>query len=408
VAVGAGFPNAVGFDLGGTSTDVCLIVDGQPEQRSLTTVGGLPCLAPAVAIHTVGAGGGSVAAYDPGGALRVGPQSAGAEPGPACYGRGGTAPTVTDANVVLGRVRALVGGAMTLDRDAAVRALGTLDDDVAAAAEAVVAVVEATMERALREVTVQRGVSPADLAIVAFGGAGGLHAASLCAALGARAVVVPPRAGVLSAVGLLAAPVRADRSRTVLSSLDQLEPALLEELADEAVKEIAWAGEPLVGYLVDCRYRGQSHELTVPFEPGDRHSVVGARFHAEHERRNGYQRPQEAIEVVTLRARAEVPSPIDVARVLAAELPAPDATTGVVVVDEGGVGVVDRDRLPRGFEATGPLLVTALDATTWVPDGFTVRVDDLGNLILQVVAADAAGDHATEGGATSDNREDLR
>ncbi len=356
VAEAAGWPEAVAFDMGGTSTDVCLITRGRADVRTLTTVGGYPCLAPALAVHTVGAGGGSIATVELGGALVVGPASAGADPGPACYGRGGRTPTVTDADVVLGRVRSLVGGDLPLDVDAATAACDTLGPG---AAQAVVDVVEANMEQALREVSVHRGIDPAGLAVVAFGGAGGLHAAALVRALGARAAVVPPRAGLLSAVGLLAAPVRADRSRTDVRDAAEFDAAVLEPLAGAAAEEVRWAGAPAVARRVDCRYRGQSHEIGVDVHPGDTAGDVAERFHAEHETRNGYRRDGAPVEVVTWRASAEVASPVAVADVLRA----------------AGAG--------RDTQGPGPLVITEDDHTVFVPEDFTVRVDGVGNYVLE-------------------------
>ena len=379
VAEAAGHPNALAFDMGGTSTDVCLIEAGRPEVRALTEVGGLPCLAPALAVHTVGAGGGSIAAVDPGGALTVGPRSAGAVPGPACYGRGATSPTVTDANVALGRVARLVGGDLQLQPDLASAALASLGAD---AAEAVVAVADAVMERALREVSVYRGVDPGGCALVAFGGAGGLHAAALARALGCRAVLVPPRAGVLSAVGLLAAPVRADRSRTRIGDLASLDPADLVALRAAASAELGNSVALRCELAVDCRYVGQSHELRVPVNPGDAAADVVERFHSVHERRNGYRRDGASVEVVTLRASAEAPSGIGVVDLLA-RVPEPGRAAPVPRSGPGGVLRWDRTALPPGFTTTGPCAVDDLDSTTWVPAGFVVGVDDALNLVLE-------------------------
>lgn len=367
VAADAGFAEAIAFDMGGTSTDVCLLVDGRADVRSSVEIAGHPCLVPSLAVHTVGAGGGSVAAIDAGGALVVGPASAGADPGPACYGRGGTVPTVTDANAVLGRLGPLAAGTLVPDRDAASAALATLGPagapaDAFEAAHAVVDVVEATMEQALRVVSVQRGVDPADAAIVAFGGAGALHAASLRRAIGARAVLVPPLAGVLSAVGLLAAPVRADRSRTAPTPLSELDPTLFDDLAAAAVEEVAWAGSPVVSLSIDCRYDGQSHELHVPVAASDPPAAVARRFAAEHERRNGFTRDDAEVWAVTLRARAVVPSPVQVRDVLR-----PAAA----------------DRRRRFAEpVVGPALVVEDDASIWIPAGDTATCDAAGNVVI--------------------------
>jgi N-methylhydantoinase A/oxoprolinase/acetone carboxylase beta subunit len=335
----------VTFDMGGTSTVVCLVQGGVPEPAPGREVGGFPVRLPSLDIHTIGAGGGSIARLDPGGALVVGPESAGADPGPACYGRGGTAPTVTDADLVLGRIPA----------DAAFAGLGELDTGAARAAleeagtpaDGVVAVVDAAMERALRVVTVQRGVDPRGLALVAFGGAGPLHACALAAALEMRAVIVPPRAGVLSAVGLLCSPRQRElvRSWPTPSEHEGLTDAL-EELGSEARAAVGRGeGEVDVEFALDCRYRGQSHELTVP-------SVEA--FHDEHTRRNGYARPDSPVEVVALRARARRPAVLD-----PADLPAPE-----------------RERIE------GPAVAIETDCTVWIPEGWVADPGPIGAWIL--------------------------
>jgi len=383
VATAAGYTEAIGFDMGGTSTDVCLVQEGRPELRSLTTVGGLPCLAPALAIHTVGAGGGSIAALDPGGALEVGPRSAGADPGPACYGRGGDVPTVTDANVALGRIPHLVGGEIPLDVPAAVAALGTLGQE---AAEAVLAVVEATMERAMREVSVQRGVDPAGCALVAFGGAGGLHAAALCRALGAPCVLLPPHAGVLSAVGLLAAPVRADRSLTHLCDAADFDTALLRPLVAEVIADLeGLRGSAPVSSraVVDCRYRGQSHEVSIPVDAADDPERIVQKFHRAHDQLNGYRRDGADVQIVTLRAEAEVDAGVEVRQVLEAAAARLGSAPPTVLRDASGIARLRRDALAVGFVVEGPAVVADLDATTWVPDDFVLRVDPLANLVLE-------------------------
>jgi N-methylhydantoinase A/oxoprolinase/acetone carboxylase beta subunit len=341
-AVAAGFEGAITFDMGGTSTDVCLIQGGAPEPAAGRRAAGFPIRLPSLDIHTIGAGGGSIARIDPGGALVVGPESAGASPGPACYGRGGTAPTVTDADLVLGRIPA---GAVfpelgALDVEAARRAL----DGAGATAESVVAVVDAAMERALRAVSVERGVDPSSLALVAFGGAGPLHACALAEALGMAAVVVPPRAGVLSAVGLLCAP----RQRTLVRSWPA--PADDAGLAD-ALAELGRRAAALVGdgaeitTSIDCRYAGQSHELTV---------ATVDDFADEHVRRNGYSRPGSPIEVVALRAAARTPP----------------------AVRPEDLGAVDRS------PAQGPCVVAESDCTIWIPEGWSAEVGPDGSFVI--------------------------
>jgi len=381
VAAACGFPDAVTFDMGGTSTDVCLVRGGVPEPAPGREVAGLPVRLPALDIHTIGAGGGSIARLDPGGALVVGPESAGAEPGPACYGRGGTAPTVTDADLVLGRIPAgaAFAGLGKLDSAAGRAALvGSLGGDGQATAEelasGVVAVVDAAMEQAVRAVTVERGVDPAALALVAFGGAGPLHACALAEALGMPAVIVPPRAGVLSAVGLLCSPRQRElvRSWPDPSARDGLEEALVE-LGAEAravvagISAAAGSTEPdvAVEYVLDCRYRGQSHELTVA-------SIE--EFHAEHERRNGYARPDAPVEVVALRARARRPAPLD-----------PDA-----------LPLVERKR------REGPAVAIEPDCTVWIPEGWVAEPGALGAWIL-TRAGSAAADAAPQPVAVEDS-----
>jgi N-methylhydantoinase A len=275
----AGFDNAISFDMGGTSTDVCLISGGEGDRAGERSVDGLPVRLPTLDVHTVGAGGGSIARRDAGGALLVGPESAGARPGPACYGHGGTRPTVTDANLLLGRLPPRLAGGLELDADAARVALGDLDP------ADVVRAVDAEMLRALRVVSVERGRDPRDCALVAFGGAGPLHACALADELGIEAVLVPEAAGVLSAVGLAVADERRDEVRTVLAPLGE-------------AGELPGEGE------ADLRYRGQSFELTVPL--GDR---LADRFHDAHEERYGYADRERPIELVSVRTAAVRPGP---------------------------------------------------------------------------------------------------
>ncbi|HEY4377450.1 MAG TPA: hydantoinase/oxoprolinase family protein [Acidimicrobiales bacterium] len=333
VAEASGFPDAITFDMGGTSTDVCLVLDGRPAPAGDRMVGGFPIRQPSLDVHTVGAGGGSIAALDPGGALVVGPRSAGARPGPACYGHGGIEPTVTDADLVAGHLPddAELPGIGRLERSASVAAL----DAAGVTATGVLAVVDATMEQALRAASVARGVDPAGLALVAFGGAGPLHACALADALGMPAVVIPPRAGVLSAVGLLAAPRQHDLVRTWPGLADHAGlPEALATLAAEATAELPGS---VVETAVECRYTGQSHELRVP-------SVEA--FAAEHRRRNGYDRPDTPIEVVAIRATARIDSPLS----------------------PGDLPPIDRS------PAVGPSVIAEPDCTTWLPDGWTAEV----------------------------------
>lgn len=362
VARACGFPDAVSFDMGGTSTDVCLVEGGIPEPAPTLHVGGYPVRLPSLAVHTIGAGGGSVARVDAGGALVVGPQSAGAVPGPAAYGRGGVLATVTDADLVLGRIPAgtVLPGIGPLDVDRARHALGRLGIGGPGRAAAQVArVVDAEMGRAVRRVSAERGVDPRGLALVAFGGAGPLHACTVADELGMPAVIVPPRAGVFSAVGLLCAPRQEEVVRTWSGPLSRGHlDAALAELAATATARLADGhvhapGPPVVTALLDCRYRGQSHELTVAHTP----ELPGwVAFHGEHERRNGFARRDADVDVVALRVRAAGPAPFAVDA-----LPAPR---------------------PARTTSRGPLVVGEDDCTVWVPDGWIARPAATGAWVL--------------------------
>jgi N-methylhydantoinase A len=322
VAALAGFANVLSFDMGGTSTDVCAIVGGTARREHERVVGGYPVRLPTLAVHTVGAGGGSIVWRDTGGALRVGPESAGATPGPACYGRGGERPTVTDANLLLDRLPERLPGGLVLDRQAARNALGTLDP------REVIEVVNAEMTRALRVVSVEQGLDPRDFALVAFGGAGPLHACALAEELAIRTVLIPAAAGVLSALGLAAADERRDRVRSYVVPLEEAGPL------------------PSVGEA-DLRYRGQSFELTVPLGPD-----LAERFHAAHRQRYGYADPERAIELVAVRTADVQPAP--------------------PLVISGPQRVV-----------RGPAVVELEGATAWVPAGWEGETDAHGTLVLQ-------------------------
>jgi N-methylhydantoinase A len=322
VARRAGFEHAIAFDMGGTSTDVCLLPGGRASRVAGRAVGGLPIRLPTVDLHTVGAGGGSLVTRDAGGAIRVGPESAGAHPGPACYGAGGGA-TVTDANLLLGRLPAELPGGLVLDRAAAERALGDIDP------RAVIEVVNAEMLRALRVVSVERGHDPRDFALVAFGGAGPLHACALAEELDIEAVLVPEAAGVLSALGLVVGDERRDRVVSYVRSLAE-------------VGELPADGE------ADLRYRGQSFELTVPLQRD-----LAAAFHRAHEERYGHAEPKREIELVAVRTADVVAGP-------AVSLQATDS-----------------------YKVEGPALLELAGATCWVPDGWHGETNDDGTLVLR-------------------------
>ncbi len=442
VAARAGFPRIITFDMGGTSTDVALC-NGRLPRSSQSQVGGLPVRLPSLDIHTVGAGGGSLARIDAGGALRVGPQSAGANPGPACYGRG-MLPTVTDANLLLGRLQPdhFLGGRMLLDQQRAEAAVAPLamavfgESAVDRTALGIVRVANATMERAIRTISVERGDDPRDFALVAFGGAGPLHATHLAEALGMHTVLVPRYPGVLSAIGMLAADVTRDASRTLMADLGTLAPAIISELmqtlADEVLAALVADGEPAqhcrIEYELELRYQGQSHELTVPLSSvddlplpnpspisgegrtefatdqsplapawargsggeGRRADLAAAatQFHELHERRYGHAMRDRPIEAVLLRARGISPRPeLD----LAVDLPARQgslAARATVMAclsadpQPQAAALYHRDDMRMGDQFSGPAVVVQLDATTIIPPNWQAVVDRDLNLVL--------------------------
>jgi N-methylhydantoinase A len=370
VARAAGAPDVVTLDMGGTSADVSLVDGGEPLVAESSSLGGLPFRTPCLDIVSVGAGGGSITWVDEGGALRVGPRSAGATPGPASYGRGGTEPTVTDAHVARGVLTELAGGVVRLDRDAAERAIASLPVDDAATG--VLRVVNATMTRAIRSVSIERGKDVRRYALVAFGGAGPLHATSVAEELGIPRVLVPPGPGALAALGLLVSPRRADVSLSQPMPADNARvPDVLATLAQEASDELRAEGvqTPDVRRWVDCRYVGQSHELRIDASDP---SAVASSFHAAHAERYGFSRPEWDVQIVTLRAAAT--GPID-----APELPSPPDgpppdPMDVREVDGARVAVFARGALPLGARLKGPAIVSELDATTWVAPGWTAEV----------------------------------
>ncbi|MGH8936920.1 MAG: hydantoinase/oxoprolinase family protein [Acidimicrobiia bacterium] len=386
VARGAGFDDAVALDMGGTSTDACLIRDGRPEVLGESQIAGFPFRTPAVAVHTVGAGGGSVAWLDEGGALRVGPRSAGSRPGPACYGRGGTEPTVTDAHCALGHLdpeRPL--GGLQLDPEGARRALATLPSP-AGGAEGILQVVRATMARALRRVTTERGVSPSGLALVAYGGAGPLHATTLARELGCRAVIVPPAPGVFSALGLLLAAARYEASRTVLGLDEARLPAVWQELGEAAREELHRQGaeRPIeLTRFADCRYPGQSHELRVKAAAL---AQAAASFHEAHRLAYGYALSEETVEVVTLRVVAQGSPHLAAPPTIWDHGPAlPERKREVRLGGEVLTArVVDRAALSPGDVVRGPAVVEQADATTLLLPDDTAVVDQSANLLVRL------------------------
>lgn len=374
-----GHDSVISFDMGGTSTDVCRIPGGVLAVGSGHLVAGRVNRVPSVPIHTIGAGGGSVAWVDDGGALRVGPRSAGADPGPAVYGRGGTEVTVTDANVLAGNIPGdlALGGSVTLDvdagRSAARRLASAVGIDVERLVSGVLEVVDAHMERALRTVSVEEGSDPRDSVLVAFGGAGGLHASRLAKRLGIARVLIPPLSGVFSALGLLLATPRADTVRTVmLDDGDTRLSSLVESVEKGAGDRFAamFGRHPSrVAVGADMRYRGQSHELEIVAD-GDWPTIV-ERFHVTHRERFGFARTGERVELVNLRAVAEGAPPITWSDL-------PRLTGGAEPVETAGVW--ERASLPAGLEITGPAVVVEENSATLLEGDDHLRVLDDGTL----------------------------
>jgi len=382
------------FDMGGTSSDVGLVQDGEIERTSEASIAGYPVHVPMVDVETVGAGGGSIAWVDAGGALRVGPRSAGADPGPACYDKGGEEPTVTDANLVLGYLGAdtELGNGLELDASAAESVVADLAagaglDGPTEAARGVYRVANATMSRAIRRVTVERGHDPREFAMVAFGGAGPMHAAALAAGLDVETIHVPRANGVLSALGLLAADERHDASRTYRAGLDDVDAEAVdrryEDLLDSVRTDVT-TGEPTVVRRADLRYEGQSYELTVDVpDPFDAREVA-ERFHAAHERVRGYRLDDEPVELVTLRATATVEGdPPAVVHDGTATEPAGFREAFF----EGSfreTPVYDREMIRTGTAVDGPAIFEGGESTVLVPPDWGATVDDRGTLVLEV------------------------
>ena len=393
-----GCETVISFDMGGTSTDVCRVRRGRPEVTYNREIAGHACLMPSVAVHTVGAGGGSVAWADRGGALRVGPRSAAAEPGPACYGRGGTEPTVTDANVVLGRLdpSARLAGTVALQPDlstAAFERLGAeLSLDPIEAALGVVAVVESHMTHAVRAVSVEQGTDPRSAALMAFGGAGGLHAGALARSLEMGGVIVPPYAGVFSAFGLLLSPPRADAARTINATGDDRGrlPAAARDLLAAARGQIevdSGQAARTAALIVDMRYVGQAHETSVPHTEGEPWETLCERFHRLHAERNGFARPTDPVEAVTVRAEA-----VGAAALSWADLPAfgpepGDARRGsrpVIGASQSAEAQVWwRPALPVGAEVVGPAIIAEGESTTYLAAGDRATVHETGALRIE-------------------------
>ncbi|WP_430504653.1 hydantoinase/oxoprolinase family protein [Haloparvum sp. PAK95] len=384
----------VTFDMGGTSSDVSLVRDGEAERTTDAEINGRPVRTPMVDVTTVGAGGGSIAWVDEGGALRVGPRSAGAEPGPACYGKGGTEPTVTDANLVLGYVGedADLGGELSLDADAAYDALADLADEAGMAgpveaARGVYRVANANMARAIRLATVERGHDPRQFGLVAFGGAGPMHAAALASDLDVGTVVVPPACGVLSAYGLLAADEKHDAVRTYRTPLAEADPEAVDERYDELEREaLAEARDPdaaVVERQADLRYGGQSFELTVAVDDVFDPEAVAERFHDAHEATYGY-RMDDQVDLVNLRVTATTERAEPATAHTAGQGAEPDVREARFGAD-GDVyetAIYQRSALPVGHTIGGPAVVEGGQSTVVVPPAWDAEVRPDATLVL--------------------------
>ena len=379
------------FDMGGTSTDVAL-VDGDLQLTSEGRIGDWPVAVPMVDMHTIGAGGGSVASLDSGRLLQVGPESAGAMPGPACYGQGGRRATVTDANLVLGRLRAedFLGGGMRLDVQAAVDACARLAQPLGMSVEqmaaGIIRLADEHMAQALRVMSVQRGIDPRGLTLVSFGGAGGLHVCALAEALGMREALVPVHAGVLSALGMLVAPRERRLSHTRISLLADVDEqelrAEFEQLAQQGQAALINEGVAVntieVQHSLDLRYRGQSYTLNVAWQ--DRTASAQA-FHQQHEARYGH-RLALAVELVNIRVALQTPASALKLEGTLAQQPGKAQTQVDMVGQAAPVPVYMRPSLAAGQRLTGPVLITEMVSTTYVAAGWVCEVDEPGNLIL--------------------------
>ena len=401
LARAAGMPNVISFDMGGTSTDVSLI-EGRIRRTHEARIGDFPIRLPIIDIHSVGAGGGSIAYADRGGSLRVGPQSAGADPGPACYGRGDR-PTVTDANLCLGRLDPgfFLGGKMRIHPERSRAAVGSLARRIGKSlnetALGIVAVANANMEKAIRVISVERGADPRGFALFPFGGAGGMHAVEMAAHLGIPTVIVPRNAGVLSAFGLLMADSIKDYTKSLMKPDSRVTPAELEKefrgLEKASFMDMAEDGftdEDLVfERTLDCRYLGQSYEIDVPYRKARTcgQAFLEA-FHARHKKLYSYRHDGRPVEVVNLRVKAVAVTPkIPLRKERGSPALVPEAVVGRQPIHCGrsvhdGL-VLDRARLRPGNTVRGPALLIDPESTAFLPPGYAARVDGFSNLIIR-------------------------
>ena len=377
-----GHERVVSFDMGGTSTDVCRIDAGGYDVSYEREIDGYVCRLPSAGVHTVGAGGGSIAWIDAGGSLRVGPQSAGANPGPACYGSGGTKPTVTDANMVLGRIApdAKLGGTLAVVRSLAVSAIEPLAErlgmTVDATARGILSIAEEVMAGAIRTVSIEQGADPRGAYLYAFGGAGGLHATSLARSLGMAGFVIPPHSGVFSALGLLLAPPRSELAQSIFVTGMDLRPAIrvADELALAATGTLNEAGHEVgdVRFTADVRYIGQSHEIGVPWAVDESMATIAQRFHDEHMLRNGFARMNDTTEIVTIRCTAEGAPGLSIGDIrFEPDDRVQDSRSRSVGTRSGDAeaAVYGRSSLVEGAIIDGPAIIEESEATTFIDAG---------------------------------------
>ncbi|KZE95878.1 Acetophenone carboxylase gamma subunit [Geobacillus stearothermophilus] len=393
-----GYKNLICVDMGGTSFDVSLVIDGKPDVTSETSLEGFPILTPMVNIHTIGAGGGSIAWIE-GGGLRVGPKSAGSDPGPACYGKGGTQATVTDANLVLGRLDedGFLGGNMKLDRDAAYKAIKEIADrlglGVLETAEGICDIVNAKMADAIRTLTVRKGIDPRDFALVAFGGAGPMHAVSIAELLGIKKIIVPAVAGTFSAWGMLQTDIRHDTVRTFVSTLNKDDKAkmnaLYEEMEEETKKILAQQKvkeeNMLLQRTIDLRYVGQEYTVNVPFQSDESFSQLIALFHEMHEKIYGHSNPDGMVESVNIRVigygKIEKENEAGKQSISKKATDVIARTHKQVIWNgvEQNTPVIASKHLHYGHSFYGPAIVEDPRTTIVIPKGYRVEVDRLGN-----------------------------
>ncbi|MEL7563487.1 MAG: hydantoinase/oxoprolinase family protein [Dehalobacterium sp.] len=401
---GLGYKNLIGVDMGGTSYDVSMVIDGRPDVSTETRLEGFPILVPMVNIYTIGAGGGSIAWIE-GGGLRVGPVSAGSVPGPACYGNGGTEPTITDANVVLGRIdpEGFLGGGMVLDKEAAVKAVKKIADQlnlsVMETAEGICKIADAKMADAIRQLTVRKGIDPREFVLVAFGGAGPVHACLTAEELNIDTILVPEMPGTFSAWGMLQSDIRQDAVRTMKSNLDKISLDKINDIYDEMAAEVSVLlikqeiSKDQAEYIktVDMRYLGQEYTVRVSFAEGrvtkESLEMLKKSFHELHKQIYGHNNPLGEVEIVNIRLAGigRLDKKVqEKTQELVHTVPVPRKRGKAVFYGtEHDTAFYNRKELKPGQEFFGPAIVEELTATTVVPPGFKVTMDEYRNILVQ-------------------------